>query len=182
MTVNKFYAGIGSTKTPEHIQEKMTEIAKLLEIKRYTLRSGGATGADTAFENGVRHRKEIFYQYDYILSDAECVPYAKSELKFSSEMCDRFHPIGKKLRGRTRDLISRNTFQIFGIGDTQNVDFVICYTQDGSEGITSQLTGGTGQALRIAKAYHIPIYNLKNYIGISPNEFVEFVLKNVNNI
>ena len=94
MSASKFYAGIGSTKTPKHIQEIMTEIARLLEIQRYTLRSGGATGADTAFENGVNHRKEIFYQHDYVLSGDKYIPYTpytKAERKFSSDMCNKLN-------------------------------------------------------------------------------------------
>ena len=44
------YAGIGSRATPQAELEAMTEAAKMLSEKGYTLRSGGAKGADTAFE------------------------------------------------------------------------------------------------------------------------------------
>ena len=53
------YAGIGSRKTPVHILSKMRRVAERLEVRGYTLRSGGADGADTAFEEGCK-RKEIF--------------------------------------------------------------------------------------------------------------------------
>ena len=48
----KTYAGIGSRKTPNSILEEMTTLAKLLSNMGYTLNSGGAVGADTAFEQG----------------------------------------------------------------------------------------------------------------------------------
>lgn len=42
------------------------------------------------------------------------------------------------------------------------VGWVLCWTPDGAaEGIeTSRATGGTGQAIRLASAHGIPVYNL----------------------
>jgi predicted Rossmann fold nucleotide-binding protein DprA/Smf involved in DNA uptake len=51
----KYYAGIGSRETPKEICNKMTEIASLLEKQDFVLRSGGANGADSAFEKGHYH-------------------------------------------------------------------------------------------------------------------------------
>ena len=48
------YTGIGSRETPHHILTLMTEIANILDNIGYTLRSGGADGADTAFALGSR--------------------------------------------------------------------------------------------------------------------------------
>ena len=48
--VNNTYAGIGSRETPKEILKEMTKIGQELESKGYTLRSGGAIGADKAFE------------------------------------------------------------------------------------------------------------------------------------
>ena len=44
------WAGIGSRETPLPLLTKMTEIAELLSEAGYTLHSGGAIGADMAFE------------------------------------------------------------------------------------------------------------------------------------
>ena len=49
-----FYTGVGNRDTPHEYLEKMTVLASLLEKEGCILRSGGAEGADTAFENGVR--------------------------------------------------------------------------------------------------------------------------------
>lgn len=46
------YAGIGSRQTPDDILELMHRIGSTLAINGFTLRSGGAVGADTAFEQG----------------------------------------------------------------------------------------------------------------------------------
>ena len=51
--MTKYYAGIGSRETPEDVCGRMTKLASILERKGYTLRSGGAVGADTAFAGGV---------------------------------------------------------------------------------------------------------------------------------
>lgn len=57
----KYYAGIGSRRTPENICQIMTKIARYLYTKDYVLRSGDADGADTTFKNGVGDKKEIFF-------------------------------------------------------------------------------------------------------------------------
>ena len=41
-------------------------------------------------------------------------------------------------------------------------EFVICWTPDGSEGTTTRETGGTGQAIRMAKKRGIKVMNLAN--------------------
>lgn len=54
----RYYAGIGSRETPPYVQKLMTEIAAVLEQRNFVLRSGGANGADKAFENGVVNKQE----------------------------------------------------------------------------------------------------------------------------
>jgi hypothetical protein len=180
---NKFYAGIGSRDTPEHIQNLMREIATLLERRKYTLRSGGALGADLAFEGGVIKNKEIFYKESYRINDGYYVEYDDYDLEFATKILKQYHPSykpgGSKIKNKAAiALLTRNTFQIFGVGTvTENSEFVICYTQDGAETVTTYDTGGTGQAIRIAYDYGIPVYNLKNYIGVPADEMVEFIMK-----
>ncbi len=64
--MEKSYAGIGSRETPAEILMYMTRIASFLESKGYTLFSGGASGADTAFEIGVSNsgNKKIFLPWE----------------------------------------------------------------------------------------------------------------------
>lgn len=173
---NRFYAGIGSRETPDHICKLMTEIAEILERNGYILRSGGARGADSAFENGVVKYKEIFYKEYYKINDIIYDEYDKQDYKFALETFKKYHPIPNKIFNDAKDLLVRNTFQYFGVGNTKNVDFVICYTADGAETITTKETGGTGQLIRIANAYGTPVYNLKNYIGVTAKEMVKFIL------
>ena len=49
----KYYAGVGSRETPPDVLKTMLKIGRYLAVKGYTLRSGGAKGADTALRMGV---------------------------------------------------------------------------------------------------------------------------------
>lgn len=53
------YAGIGSRRTPPEVLGRMRRVAERLDARGYTLRSGGADGADSAFADGATD-KEIF--------------------------------------------------------------------------------------------------------------------------
>ena len=50
--MSKIYTGIGSRNTPKEVLELMKTIGKYLGCLGYELRSGGADGADSAFESG----------------------------------------------------------------------------------------------------------------------------------
>lgn len=54
----KYYTGVGSRETPEHILKFIEDVAYWLAGRGYTGRSGSAAGADTAFEQGF-NRHEI---------------------------------------------------------------------------------------------------------------------------
>lgn len=56
--MSKIYTGIGSRETPPDILELMTKIARFMFKQGFTLRSGGADGADSAFEAGAENDKE----------------------------------------------------------------------------------------------------------------------------
>ena len=50
--IYKPYTGIGSRETPTAILDLMIAIGGVLAQRGFTLRSGGADGADDAFEQG----------------------------------------------------------------------------------------------------------------------------------
>jgi hypothetical protein len=57
------YTGIGSRQTPEPVLYCIRDLARKLAQQNWVLRSGGASGADAAFERGcdqAQGRKEIF--------------------------------------------------------------------------------------------------------------------------
>lgn len=60
----KYYTGVGARKTPDNILSEMRSIAKVMSQDLYVVRSGGAEGADTAFEVGAGANTEIYLPWD----------------------------------------------------------------------------------------------------------------------
>jgi len=146
-----YYAGIGSRKTPPKFIFIMRKYAQELEKKGYILRSGGAAGADSAFEAGVTDpsMKRIFRVKEHIPKWCfeEALKYIPSN-----------RPDFRHWKEYIRRLIARNMMQILGedIENPKPVEFVLCYTptMDYKDG------GGTGYAIRCAQNYKVPVYNL----------------------
>lgn len=134
------YAGIGSRDTPVDVLAKMEGIARDLYVMGYTLRSGGAAGADSAFERGAGDMKEIFR--------------ASDATPASLELASKYHPAWHRCSEYAKKLHARNGFQVLGRDLFSPSQFVVCWTKDGGP------TGGTGQAIRLATAYQIPVFNL----------------------
>ena len=150
----RYYAGIGSRKTPRSVLRVMTECARTLSAMGYTLRSGGAPGADTAFELGAGTRKEIFLPWRGFRKPLVGYDIVVPDMKPAMDLAAQFHPTWERLNRAARLLIARNGYQILGANLREPVDFVLCWTRHGMWG------GGTGQAIRIAMRHGIGIYDL----------------------
>ncbi len=176
------YAGIGSRETPENIQDLMTAAAKRLEARGFTLRSGFAGGADTAFELGTRKddQREIFAPWKGFGSNpdskhekkrwdqirrhegitGERFEPAKARLlegamfRKAEQLAAPHHPNWDQLPDGHRKLHSRNMGQVYGPTLDTPARFEMAYTVDG------KASGGTGQAIRTAHASGIPVLNL----------------------
>jgi hypothetical protein len=144
----KYYTGVGSRRTPANILAMMTRLAQAFAHHGYTLRSGGAQGADSAFAAGALNKADI-----YLASD--CTPE-------SMEIAKRFHPAWDRCSAFARSLHGRNTLQVLGNDLKTPSDFLICWTPDGcvSHATRSIETGGTGTAISIAEAYGVTVNNL----------------------
>lgn len=149
----KYYSGIGSRETPDFVCMAMTAIAKLLEADGYTLRSGGAGGADLAFEGGVERLKDIYLAWKgfngstselYVVCDAAIA------------MALSVHPSPETLikREKALHLHSRNCYQILGSDLATPTEFVICWTEAAAK------RGGTRTAIVLAERNKIPVLNL----------------------
>lgn len=143
----KFYTGIGSRKTPTPILMIMTQLALKLSKLGYVLRSGGAKGADTAFEKGAS-KKHI-----YIASDAT---------QESMQLASKFHGAWHLCNEYIKRLHGRNAFQVLGSDLKTPSKFVVCWTPDGAvcHEDRSISTGGTGTAISIASHYGVKVFNL----------------------
>lgn len=155
-TKYKSYAGIGSREIPQDVMSYMNTAALKLAAAGYTLRSGGADGADSAFEMGCIQgggQKEIFLPWKGFNSNKSSLYYISKE---ALDLAEDFHPRWDKLNQAAQKLMARNGYQVLGSKLDHRANFVICWTKDG------KASGGTGQAIRIANHYNIQVYNLKN--------------------
>lgn len=141
------YAGIGSRKTPEDVLAYMKGLAFNWAKGNMALRSGGARGADTAFEQGCDEadgEKQIFLSTD---ASPEAMKHAA-----------KFHPNWHRLSPHAKALHARNSLIIMGEGLNDPVSIVVCWTPKGVK------IGGTAQGLRIAEHEGITIANLGDAI------------------
>lgn len=142
----RYYAGIGSRSTPKEIQTHLTKLAQELAARDYVLRSGGAVGADAAFERGA-DKKEIFRSKDtrpWAYDEAKkCLPNDRAGF-------DYWKPY-------VRGLIARNMMQVLGADGDSPVDFVLCWAP--SNDYADSSAGGTGYAIRCALRHNIQVIN-----------------------
>lgn len=154
-----YYAGIGARKTPSHVLQYMELQGKLLAEKGYILRSGGAQGADSAFERGcdsVGGNKQIWStrnsheweRHDWVVNIVSEVCWEKPFLSMQPYM---------------QQLVGRNTYQLYGdpalFDDCVKSAFVL-YWSEPKDG--ENCSGGTRYAIRMASAARIPCFNLYN--------------------
>lgn len=147
-----YYTGIGSRSTPEDILKIMTKIATYFSRHNdlWTLRSGGAKGADKAFEDGA-DLKDIYYAKD-----------AQGD-KDAARIAEEHHPAWNRCSPYAKMLHTRNVYQILGKELDKPSKFVVCWTPDGCTSSIGRSikTGGTGTAISIAHSFNVPVYNLK---------------------
>lgn len=152
------YTGIGSRETPVGVLKDMQHIGSYLAKCGWTLRSGAAGGADSAFERGCdssNGKKEIYLPWNGFnkrrLND-ETVFLGANDL--SMQVAPQFHPAWERCSRGARSLHARNVCQILGLTMYTLTDVVICWTPRGSG------SGGTGQAIRMARSLKIPVIDL----------------------
>ncbi|MGJ0846451.1 hypothetical protein ACR77J_07175 [Tissierella praeacuta] len=152
-----YYAGIGSRETPKDVLIVFEKLAAFLANQGFILRSGGAEGADKAFEIGcdsVNGKKEIYLPWKEFEG-------SKSNLIVNNpkafEIAKQFHPYWYNLSQGAQKLQARNSHQVLGEDLNTPSKFIICWTKNGNG------SGGTGQAIRIAKYWNIPIFDAGKY-------------------
>ncbi len=149
-----FYAGIGSRKTPPDVEARMEDIGAKMARAGMILRSGAAESADSSFERGcdaAGGKKEIFLPWpgfngrksEFVGVTDEMIALAK-----------KYHPAWDKLGQGGEKLQARNGPQMLGWDLKTPSRAVVCWTPKG------EITGGTGQALRIAADLGVPVINL----------------------
>lgn len=154
--MSRYYAGVGSRETPPHMLRFITRLAQILSDESYTLRSGHAEGADWAFEQGAGTCSDIFLPWPTFGADRLVLGKCYTDpLPWTEQFARQYHPRWQGMKPSVRKLHMRNVHQVLGraFNDVRS-SFVLCWTRNGSG------DGGTGQAIRIANAYSIPVFDL----------------------
>lgn len=175
MSEAKFYAGIGSRETPESVRPLIHRVARRLNELGYTLRSGGADGADTFFEE-VADRKEIFLPWKKFNGRIVDKQFQGPTQEAKELAAATIHGYERRSQG-ARKLLARNMHQVLGLNLDSPVDFIVCWTTDG------KIAGGTAHAIRLGKSRGIRTFNLfkekdvdelMDKIGLAPQQSLGF--------
>jgi len=148
-----YYTGIGSRRTPTATLLAMTQVARTLSHAGFTLRSGGAVGADQAFQGGSDCNANIYLPQDIDLKSQQaqfCYNLLQPHIPFNLRACKPY----------VQQLLLRNMQQLFGVlgSDEPKSEFVICYTP--IKDYTSHEAGGTRYATLVALHHNIPVINM----------------------
>lgn len=159
------FAGIGSRETPRDVQDEMGRMTREMESRGFRLRSGGADGADDAFEKGsTAGNKEIFLPKAGFNGRSQGILLRGEQYRRAQEMAMNYHPnpdalfYDGNLRRKPKfaaEAHTRNMGQMLGANLDRPSKVVLCYTPDGAA------SGGTGQAIRVAEALGVPVLNMR---------------------
>lgn len=161
----KAYAGTGDRMTPVEVQEKMKSLAQYLDSLGYTYRGNGSKVPGDSFELG-SNRKELYLPWNKF--NDKTSDFNKKNAKFSQDVYDlsaKFFPKLSTLKDSVQKIISTDAFILLGENLRDPVKFLVLWTPDGCEvekNINFKTTGFMAQAIKIACASKIPIFNLHN--------------------
>ncbi len=162
-SLERYYTGVGSRQTPQPVLEQMEALAACLARAGFVLRSGGAEGADTAFERGARgvagSQMQIYLPWRRFNGNPS--PLYTVDRR-ALDVASRTHPAWHRLSQAARKLHGRNCYQVLGLNLDAPSLFLACWTADGCESARtrSASTGGTGTAIELAERHGVPVFNL----------------------
>jgi hypothetical protein len=152
----KFYSGIGSRDIEPSVFGEIYELSKIFSKNGFILRTGGSIGSDEAFLSGSSNT-ELYLPWNGFNSKISefCDPSVEA-----FKIAKRFHPNWKSLSYASQKLHARNVHIVLGQDCKSPSLLVIAWTRDGIRENPTKLTGGTGQGIRIANHYGVPVVNL----------------------
>lgn len=159
MRTSRTYAGVGSRETPGEVLAQMRELALWLSGRGWTLRTGGADGADTAFAEGAAPGTRVIIpgwpgMNGHDRGDEDVVLLTAGQLRRCSERAETIHPRWQYLRYGAKKLHARNVAQVMGVEMDDVARAVVCWTRDG------RAVGGTATAINLALRLGVPVLNL----------------------
>ena len=165
------FTGVGSRpdRAPPDMLAVAVEIAKALSLAGYTCRTGGADGFDAAWLDGATQgaleggaAPELYLPAPGFNGHQLATIATPSMAAYG--IAARHHPAWSSCSLFAKKLHARNSHEVLGADLETPSKFLIAWTPDGADGINvpvSDVTRGTGQAIRIAVAWRIPVFNLR---------------------
>lgn len=200
-----YITGVGSRETPEDVQRTIRLLAAVLLSLGYVIRSGGALGADEAFELGVKshpHYRKCYYPEAPMMeiylpwNGFEAIPqsgikkwedvaagyYNAKKLPLyeqAQQIALRHHVAPEAIQKKQGmfALHTRNVFQVLGLGLNEPSKRLYCWAPPGKDEL---VTGGTRTAVSLAKHHKVPWVNLA--LPDSHNLVILFLLKYFNQL
>jgi len=158
------YTGIGARELPEDIRKEFIFIGRRFAERGWTLRSGGADGADSAFEWGcglsaTPATKEIFLPWKGFNNNISPYYITDKNKEELFEIASKIYPSWQYTKDPVRLLHARNVQQVMGEnpGESQITSFVVCWTDR-----PENQARGTMFAVTLANQKNIPVYNFYN--------------------
>lgn len=157
----KAYIGTADKAVPPELKPKITELAKWLDSKGYTLRSTGAIEPypDLAFELGST-RLEIYDPWGKKLEkDGKRSKYPQAE---TERLAKKYNPVYDRMKEQVQTMMRRDVAKVLGDQLNSFVQFILCWTPDGAEAgrDISPRTGFTSIQIGLASDLKIPVFNL----------------------
>jgi len=174
-----FIAGIGSRSITSKESLFKIKVIFCMQLAGFHTNSGCADGDDTSSEYGSNLATNFRNKYlgerllPFNQSFSGILPWDGFNGKYERdgytcqipdsafELTAKFHKGWDYLPDPVKRLMARNALQVLGLDLRAPVKMILCSTPDavfhGDQ--TTNKTGGTGQAIRIASSYNIPIFN-----------------------
>lgn len=173
----KAYTGVGSRETPNDILELMESVGFALASQGWTLRSGGAVGADQAFEKGMFRYAGLDGNYGwtpaqiYLPWDGYEGHYRQThgglnilpsgirlgDERIAEGMAMAIHPAWEACKQGARKMHTRNVFQVLGTTLDLPSKMLIAWTRLDRNG---KPKGGTATAINLAIDNGVETFNL----------------------
>lgn len=170
------FVATGPRDAPASALSKMISFIEELETLGYTLRNGGRDGAEDLFEKSVK-RKEIHLPWKGFLDKDSKFTFTTDAARI---LASRFHPSYDNLKPVIQTFLATDVRMVMGKDLRSPALFLMVWSEDGAETLIEKTarTGNAGQAISVACALKIPIFNfgksdaeqrLRTYLGTQTN-------------
>jgi hypothetical protein len=172
----KPYAATGNKEMPESFKPQVQRIGRNLEKAGYILRTGGMEGLEDVIEKSVT-KLELHLPFKDFDGKQSKFTYTSDFVKGVAKM---FHTSFDTLKPVVQTFLAKNVRLVLGKEGKSPAMFLIVWTEDGTEKAIEKTfkTGNSGNAIAIADAIGIPVFNLVRpdaehrlytYIGFNPD-------------